>query len=69
MFTDVVLVLSLFESNRTFETLFGLINSSSFDWVVILQHSEVLNGRHVTTVMEGLDATNSLAGVLAQAVR
>ena len=69
MFTDVVLVLSLFESNRTFETLFGLFNSSSFDRVVILQHSEVLNGRHVTTVMEGLDATNSLAGVLAQAVR
>lgn len=69
MFTDVVLVLGLFKSNRTFETLLGLFNRRSFDWVVILQHSEVLNGGHVTTVMEGLDASNGLARVLAQAVR
>jgi hypothetical protein len=67
--TDVVLVLSLFEGNLTFVTLFGFLNGRQFNRVVILEHTEVFNGGHVTTVMEGLNASNGLAGVLAKAVR
>jgi len=69
VFADIVLVLSLFEGNLTFVTLLGFLNGRQFNGVVILEHTEVLNGSHVTTVMEGLNASNGLAGVLAEAVR
>jgi len=67
--TDVVLVLNLFESNLTFVTLFGFLNGGILNWIVILEHTEVLNGGNVATVMESFNASYRLAGVLAEAVR
>jgi len=69
MLTNVVLVLGLFKGNLTFVTLLGFFNSSQFNGVVILEHTEVLNGGYIARVMESLDASNGLAGVFAKAVR
>lgn len=67
--TNVVLVLGLFKGNLAFVTLLGFLNGGQFNGVVILEHTEVLNGGYIARVVEGLDASNGLAGVFAEAVR